>query len=146
MSNDKNNDESEQDEIYSNLPVVHLLPAYAWICEDCNRLNFQQFEDGGIEAREMVYRIMYGLDEHEELPRGWDEQVSPDGLVVAPKVVTCIGCKTTFATSMESLESMLQNLEDEFFDDEDEYGYDDEDEFDDYGDGESFYRPDWDDV
>jgi hypothetical protein len=132
--------EAESDDL--DLPIVDLLPAYAWVCEDCNRLNFQQFEDGGIEAREVIYRIIHGLGDDEELPIGWADEINPDGLIIAPETVTCIGCKTTFAASTESLDIMLENLDEVA----DEYE-DDEDEFDEYGDGEDYYyNPDWEDV
>ena len=85
------------------------------------------------------------MEDHEELPNGWADEINPDGLVVAPKTVTCIGCKTTFAASLHALDGMLESIEEvaDSYDDDDEYFDDDDDEF---GGEDYFYKPDWDDV
>lgn len=121
----------------TEMPVVHLNPAFTYVCDNCGRDNFARtvrVEDPEMkEQATAAFREMIQLVDGEDAAEQWDGE-----LTMAPTSVTCEHCHSQYqvAASQYELEEM-----DMFFDEDDDLELDD-DEFDDEDDD---WDDDWDD-
>lgn len=115
------------------------IPAIAWTCTYCERLNYQQLITTDVVEREEIYRELYCLHPDDPLPSDWNEDEYVSGLLRFPDTVDCISCKSRHALPKGNNQVIFDD--DDLADyDDDEYEYEEED----FLDEEDYH--DWDDL
>lgn len=82
-----------------NLPKIDLMQAFAWICDNCGKKNFE---------------AAIGMDVDPEKERNIKENISEcslwidmlGGFYMAPEMVRCDKCKTEYEVNQDDEEDM----------------------------------------